>query len=56
VTAGVIDASIAMTWCFEDEAARDTDRLFERVRDDSAGVAMRQSPAGEPHRRAVVMR
>jgi hypothetical protein len=27
VTAGVIDASIAMTWCFEDEASRDTDRL-----------------------------
>jgi predicted nucleic acid-binding protein len=38
VTAGVVDASIAVTWCFEDEASPETDRLFERVRDDGAAV------------------
>ena len=34
----VIDSSIALTWCFEDEASPETDRLFERVRDDGAIV------------------
>jgi predicted nucleic acid-binding protein len=34
----VIDASIALTWCFEDEASPVTDALFERVRDDGAIV------------------
>ena len=34
----VIDSSIALTWCFEDEASPETDRLFERVRDDGAVV------------------
>ena len=38
MSAGVVDASIAMTWCFEDEASAETDRLFERVRDDGATV------------------
>jgi predicted nucleic acid-binding protein len=38
VTAGVVDSSIALTWCFEDEASPETDRLFERVRDDGAVV------------------
>jgi predicted nucleic acid-binding protein len=38
VTAGVVDSSIALTWCFEDEASHETDRLFERVRDDGAVV------------------
>lgn len=38
MSAGVVDASIAMTWCFEDEASSATDRLFERVRDDGAIV------------------
>lgn len=38
MTAGVIDSSIALTWCFEDEASPETDRLFERVRDDGAVV------------------
>ena len=34
----VIDASIALTWCFEDEATSETDRLFEQVRNDGAVV------------------
>lgn len=34
----VIDSSIALTWCFEDEASPETDKLFERVRDDGAIV------------------
>ncbi len=34
----VIDSSIALTWCFEDEASSETDALFERVRDDGAVV------------------
>jgi predicted nucleic acid-binding protein len=38
VSAGVIDSSIALTWCFEDEASAETDDLFERVRDDGAVV------------------
>jgi predicted nucleic acid-binding protein len=38
MSAGVIDSSIALTWCFEDEASAETDRLFERVRDDGAIV------------------
>jgi predicted nucleic acid-binding protein len=38
VTAGIVDSSIALTWCFEDEASPETDRLFERVRDDGAVV------------------
>jgi predicted nucleic acid-binding protein len=38
VSAVVIDSSIALTWCFEDEASPETDLLFERVRDDGAVV------------------
>ena len=34
----VIDSSIALTWCFEDEATSETDALFERVRDEGAVV------------------
>lgn len=34
----VIDSSIALTWFFDDEASPETDRLFERVRDDGAIV------------------
>jgi len=34
----VIDSSMALTWCFEDEASPQTDSLFERVRDDGAVV------------------
>ncbi|MGH7117159.1 MAG: type II toxin-antitoxin system VapC family toxin [Stellaceae bacterium] len=38
MTAVVVDSSIALTWCFEDEASPATDTLFERVRDDGAIV------------------
>jgi predicted nucleic acid-binding protein len=38
MTAGVIDSSIALTWCFEDEASPDTDILFQRVCDEGAIV------------------
>jgi len=38
VSAVVVDTSIALTWCFEDEASLETDQLFERVRDDGALV------------------
>lgn len=34
----VIDSSVALTWCFEDEASAQSDALFERVRDDGAMV------------------
>jgi predicted nucleic acid-binding protein len=34
----VLDCSVAMGWCFEDEAAARTDALLERVRDDGAVV------------------
>jgi predicted nucleic acid-binding protein len=34
----VLDCSIAMSWCFEDEAGEDTDALLERVRDEGALV------------------
>jgi predicted nucleic acid-binding protein len=34
----VIDCSIALTWCFADEATAETDALFERVRDDGGIV------------------
>ena len=38
MTGSVIDASIALSWCFEDEATPETDRLFEYVRDEGAVV------------------
>ena len=38
MSAVVVDTSIALTWCFEDEASLETDQLFERVRDDGALV------------------
>ena len=38
MSAGVVDSSIALTWCFEDEASPETDQLFERVRDEGAIV------------------
>ena len=34
----VLNSSIALTWCFEDEATSETDALFERVRDEGAIV------------------
>jgi predicted nucleic acid-binding protein len=38
MTEAVIDSSIALTWCFEDEASAETDALFERVCDEGAVV------------------
>lgn len=38
MSGSVIDASIALSWCFEDEATAETDRLFEFVRDEGAIV------------------
>ena len=38
MSAGVLDASIAVSWCFEDEATRKTDALLDRVRDEGADV------------------
>jgi predicted nucleic acid-binding protein len=38
LSAVVVDSSIALTWCFKDEATPETDTLFERVRDDGAIV------------------
>ena len=38
MSAIVIDASLALTWCFEDEATAEGDALFDRVRDDGAVV------------------
>ena len=34
----VIDASLAMAWCFEDEATDATDAVLDRLRDDEAVV------------------
>lgn len=34
----VLDCSVAVSWCFEDEAAPETDALLERVRDEGAFV------------------
>lgn len=34
----VLDCSVALSWCFEDEAAEETDALLERVRDEGAVV------------------
>lgn len=38
MTALVLDCSIAMSWCFEDEADADTDALLEELRDAGAMV------------------
>jgi predicted nucleic acid-binding protein len=34
----VVDTSIAMAWCFEDEATQATDAVLNRLRDDHAVV------------------
>jgi len=34
----VIDTSIAVAWCFEDEATHTTDAVLDRLRDDHAAV------------------
>jgi predicted nucleic acid-binding protein len=38
VSAFVIDSSMALSWCFEDEASPKSDALFEQVRDQGAVV------------------
>ncbi len=34
----VIDTSVTMTWCFEDESTPETDAVLDRLRDDEAIV------------------
>lgn len=34
----VVDCSVAVAWCIDDEASPDTDALLERVRDEGAVV------------------
>lgn len=34
----VIDTSVTMAWCFEDEATAATDSVLDRLRDDEAAV------------------
>lgn len=38
MSALVLDASIALSWCFSDEASKSTWQLLERLRDESAVV------------------
>lgn len=38
MTGFVLDCSIAISWCFEDEASEISDALLERVRDEGALV------------------
>lgn len=38
MSAAVLDASIAIAWCLEDEASPETDGLFPLVRDGGAAV------------------
>ncbi len=38
MSAFVLDCSVALAWCFEDEAAPETDALLEKVRDEGAVV------------------
>ena len=38
MSALVIDSSVALSWCFEDEASPRSDALFEEVRDHGAVV------------------
>jgi hypothetical protein len=33
MSAVVVDSSIALTWCFEDQASPQSDALFDRVRE-----------------------
>ena len=40
MTAFVLDCSIAMSWCFEDEASADADLLLDRLRGEGAIVPM----------------
>lgn len=38
MTAFVLDVSVTMAWCFEDEASEETWRLLDRLADDTALV------------------
>ncbi len=38
MTAIVIDSSVALSWCFEDETSPEMDAIYERVRDDGGIV------------------
>jgi predicted nucleic acid-binding protein len=38
VTGFVLDASVAMTWCFEEDGTPDPDAILERLRSDAATV------------------
>ena len=38
MTAVVIDSSVTLSWCFEDEASAAMDAIFEHVRDQGAFV------------------
>ena len=38
MTVFVLDCSVTMSWCFQDEARPETDALLERLRDDGAIV------------------
>ena len=38
MSALVLDCSLAIAWCFEDEASAAADAILERVRDDGALV------------------
>lgn len=34
----VVDASVTMAWCFEDEATAETESVLDRLRDEEAAV------------------
>ncbi len=38
MTLAVLDASVAISWCFADQASAETDRMLDIVRDDGALV------------------
>jgi len=38
MTAIVLDSSVALSWCFEDEASPEMDAIYERVRDEGGIV------------------
>jgi predicted nucleic acid-binding protein len=40
VSTCVLDSSVALTWCFDDEASSATDLLLDRVRDEGATVPL----------------
>ena len=38
MTAIILDSSVALSWCFEDEASPEMDAIYERVRDEGGIV------------------